>query len=135
MLLLILVLFCVIVFVYFGAIIEQRRQKIEKDFQHIPGPKEFVGIGNLLALSRNSISDFESLVEKVCPEPVTKLTFAGYLAFSTYDPAVVKQILLLPGFLEKPFLFDFFELENGLFSSKCELIRHYFSEKNSWYDD
>lgn len=120
MLFFIFILFCLMVLAYFGAMIEQRRRKIEKDFRHIPGPKELMGIGNFLAISRNSISEFESLIEKVCPEPVTKLTFAGYLAFSTYDPAIVKQLLLLPGFLEKPYVFDFFELEHGLFSAKCE---------------
>lgn len=118
----ILVSSLLVIFVYLIIKLEQKRRLIERDFGHIRSPKELVGIGNLLAMSRNSISNFEGLIEKVCTEPVNKLTFAGYLAFSTYDPVIVKQLLLLPGVLEKPYFFEFFELDHGLFSAYCKFF-------------
>lgn len=107
---------------YFVVCVALKQRKIQRDFAHIPGPKELTGVGNLLALTKKSIADAADLLEKICPEPVTKMTFGGYLAFNTYDPEIVKQLLLSPAFLEKPDFFDFFELDHGLFSAHCKFI-------------
>lgn len=108
------------VVLYFVLQVQIKRRRIERDFAHIPSPKELTGVGNLLALTKKSIADAMELLEKTCPEPITKLTFAGHLMFSTYDPEIVKQVLLSPNFLEKPYFFDFFQMEHGLFSARCK---------------
>lgn len=100
--------------------IETNRQRLSKRFKHIPGPKEYPFIGNILSIKINDVSDFENILNSMCVAPISKITFGGSLILIVGAPAQAQRILSGKEFLEKPFYFDFFKLKYGLFSAKCK---------------
>lgn len=110
----------IISIIFVLAKIERNRQRLSKRFKHIPGPKEYPFIGNILSIKINNVTDFENIVNSVCIAPICKITVGGKLILAIQDPVYVQRILTGKEFLEKPFYFDFFNLKYGLFSAKCE---------------
>lgn len=109
----------IISIVYVLAKIEWNRQRITRRFKHIPGPRDYPIIGNILSINISDGTNFERLVNKVCIAPVSKITFGGKLVFIITDPEVSKTILMKKEFLEKPYHFEFMQLKYGLISAKC----------------
>lgn len=106
--------------VFVLAKIERNRQRLSKRFKHIPGPKEYPFIGNILSIKLNDVSDFENILNSLCVAPICKITFGGSLILCVAEPAQLQRILSGREFLEKPFYFEFFKLKYGLFTAKCK---------------
>uniref|UniRef100_A0A336LPP6 CSON015599 protein n=1 Tax=Culicoides sonorensis TaxID=179676 RepID=A0A336LPP6_CULSO len=108
-----------IIFVLFK--IERNRLRISNRFKHIPGPKEYPFIGNILSIKINDVTDFSQILDSVCVAPIFKITFAGNLILGVSDPSTVQRILSGKEFLEKPYYFEFFKMKYGLISAKYTL--------------
>lgn len=90
-----LVLICVIL-VWF----EIHRRRMNTQFQHIQGPKQYPIFGNMYGLHQgNVLEDFNSYVEALSVEPIVKMVVPGHLILGISDPIVLQQIFNLQAFI------------------------------------
>lgn len=106
--------------VYVLVKIEWNRLRISRRFKHIPGPREYPIIGNIMSAQLNDPRDFVRMLDSVCVAPTCKITFGGKLILIVMEPVQLQQILSKKEFLEKPMHFEFLQLKYGLFSAKCK---------------
>lgn len=65
-------------------------------------------------------SDFKTIFSDICCAPVAKFYFGVFLLFTISDADVFQQMLSGNMFSERPYLFDFFRLKNGIIMTKCK---------------
>lgn len=102
-------------------ILELRRIWLNKDYQHLPGDKQYPVIGSIYTLKPNKIQDFEIMFSNICCAPIARFYFGGRLIFAISDADAFQQVLSGNMFSERPFLFDFFRLKKGIIMTKCKL--------------
>lgn len=88
-------------------------------FEHIPGPKEFPLVGNLFALKRDELGDFDKFSETFSCAPISKFVIFNQVFITINDPSIVQQIFTSPYFHKRPSMLKFFEMESALFTSQC----------------
>uniref|UniRef100_A0A336LKC5 Fatty acyl-CoA reductase n=1 Tax=Culicoides sonorensis TaxID=179676 RepID=A0A336LKC5_CULSO len=109
-----------IIFVLFFINIEIKRIKITKKYGHIKGSKEYPIVGNITSIKYHQLSDFNLILNELCPEPISKVTAFGKVMFVISDPTVAQTILSSPVFHKRSFIFKFFEMQNALFTTDYE---------------
>lgn len=125
--------------IIFFILLELKRLQLSFRLRHIPGPTEIPFIGCKYIISTNKItgdlrfshkthnlfkfyifSDIESLCYEVCVEKTVKLFVLHRVALITSDCKLLKIILTDKSCIDRPYIFEFLDLDYGLTSSKCK---------------
>lgn len=110
----------VVIVVLFLIQLELKRVIISRKYRHIKGSKEFPIVGNIASVKYHQLSDFNLILNELCPEPISKVTAFGRVMFVVSEPNVAQSILSSPVFYKRSYIFKFFEMENALFTTEYE---------------
>lgn len=100
--------------------LEIQRVALNNRFKNIPGPKQIPVFGSPYSIRINNIAEFEEIFEDMFVDTVVKLIFGGKLLLLVSDPVVMSQVLPSKAFLDRPYLFNYFEFPTAMLSAKCE---------------
>lgn len=115
-----LLILIIVIAVLFLIQLELKRIKISRKYKHIKGSKEYPIVGNIASVKYHQLSDFNLILNELCPEPISKVTAFGKVMFVVSDPTVAQSILSSPVFHKRSYIFKFFEMQNALFTTEYE---------------
>lgn len=111
----IIVVLCVVQYVRF-----RRKMAFAKVLPTVQPYYPVVGNG-LLFLGKSGEVRFKNLARALDhPAKLFKLWLGVYPVIGSSDPSLVQKILTHPNCMAKPFFYDFFKVDFGLFSAHCE---------------